>query len=185
MQIVIALRLLMFCALMSCSGSPRIVNDYGSPMGIDGRMRAFAHTGIDYDGELGDPVLAAYDGVVAAVVQVDRGVGKCILLEHRCVLCSMRIFYTSYCHLEKILVSPGAVVARGSLIGGIGMSGLFAGRVPHLHFSMCRFPCVAAVRDGDVTRSLNPKEFLVGCFDMNVAPRGGQALVLTHPVACN
>jgi murein DD-endopeptidase MepM/ murein hydrolase activator NlpD len=164
----------------SC-GNPLVINGYGSPMGVQGRFRARAHSGVDFDGQDGDPVLAAADGIVVSEIDAPRGIGTCVLIEHHCRSCSLQVYFTSYCHLQRSFVRPAQVVVRGQQIAALGHSGPFAGGVSHLHFSLCRFPCSAAARDGDFVGTMNPMTVTVGCFDSS---RTYDASVLTYPVAC-
>jgi murein DD-endopeptidase MepM/ murein hydrolase activator NlpD len=54
--------------------------------------------------------------------------GNTIFLDHGQGLITM------YCHLERIDVTPGQQVARGTVIGTVGMTGRVTG--PHLHWSV-------------------------------------------------
>jgi len=169
---------------ISCGGDSHIVNGYQSPMGIQGTFRGQAHSGVDFEGDDGDPVLAAADGVVADQIDAPHGVGTCVLVEHHCPRCDPAIFFTSYCHLQRSLVTSGQLVVRGQEIAKVGHSGPFSGGVSHLHFSMCKFPCTAAARDGDFTGTFDPTKFDVGCFETGRDYVLSGRPVLTHPIAC-
>lgn len=74
-------RLVVSMAVISaCGGDPHVLNGFRSPMGVNG-MRGHAHSGVDFKGDHGDPVLAAADGVVVGASE-DEGAGKRILLGH-------------------------------------------------------------------------------------------------------
>jgi murein DD-endopeptidase MepM/ murein hydrolase activator NlpD len=93
-----------------------------------GRM----HTGLDLDGDTGDPVLAAADGVVASA-EYDGAYGLTVVIVHTGRL---RGLASAYAHLSGARVAPGARVARGELIGRMGISGNATG--DHLHFEIRR-----------------------------------------------
>ena len=85
------------------------------------------HQGIDFAGNIGDPVKASAVGkVVFAGIQ--RGYGKFIVLQHTTELS------TAYGHLSAISVEVGDLVAQGDKIGEVGMTGNSTG--PHLHFEI-------------------------------------------------
>jgi len=176
--------LLALVGATSCMGDRHIVNGYGSTMGIGGASRDSAHTGVDFRGSKGDVVIAASDGVVIAQVDAPHGVGTCVLVEHHCARCELSVLFTSYCHLSASLVTAGQVLARGQALGMIGSTGIFSGGIDHLHFSVCRFPCVAAARDGDFTGTIDPSIYDVGCFDPSRRYVSDTAPVLTHPISC-
>jgi murein DD-endopeptidase MepM/ murein hydrolase activator NlpD len=85
------------------------------------------HTGIDYAAPFGTPVLAARDGVVAAV-SVLPGYGTVVEVQHE------QGVTTLYAHLSRSLVKPGRRVAGGAVVGLVGMTGDATG--PHLHFEV-------------------------------------------------
>lgn len=89
----------------------------------DGRM----HKGIDIDLEKGQPVLAAFDGMVR-VARRQGAYGNVVIIRHYNGL------ETVYAHLSKIKVKPGQKVEAGSLVGLGGSTGRSSG--PHLHFEV-------------------------------------------------
>ena len=98
------------------------------------------HAGVDIPGPIGTPIYATADGIIA---HADRqgGYGNLVEVNHG------KGIATRYGHLSKILVSDGARVTRGQLIGLMGSTGRSTG--PHLHYE---------VRiDG---RAVNPVPFL-------------------------
>jgi murein DD-endopeptidase MepM/ murein hydrolase activator NlpD len=88
------------------------------------------HRGIDIHGEIGDDVVAIYDGHVERKVIYTDG-GLTLIIEHTPfhdnVILSGEIpttcWYTLYMHLNSTAVEEGAVVAAGQIIGAIGMTG--------------------------------------------------------------
>lgn len=83
------------------------------------------HDGLDLIVPQGEPVLAAADGRVSAVIR-----GSYVEIDHR------NGYKTCYGCLDDIKVSAGMTVKRGKRIGSVGISrGAF---VPHLHFEVLR-----------------------------------------------
>jgi murein DD-endopeptidase MepM/ murein hydrolase activator NlpD len=91
--------------------------------------RGRRHEGVDIDGNLGEPVLAAADGVVARM-EADGAYGRTLLLDHG------GGWTTLYAHLNRRIVRPGDRVARGQQIGEVGRTGNARGT--HLHFEIRR-----------------------------------------------
>ena len=79
------------------------------------------------------------------------------------------------------VVSVGEEVARGRIIGRMGMSGNELG-VSHVHFELCTSACRSHA-DGDLAGTADPLKLSAGCFDPEKAYPLGQ-LALTYPIPC-
>jgi murein DD-endopeptidase MepM/ murein hydrolase activator NlpD len=86
------------------------------------------HSGIDIDGETGDPVYAADNGVVVYSGWNNWGYGNVVVINHG------NGWQTLYAHLNAYNVSCGQSVWQGSVIGAIGNTGNSSGS--HLHYEM-------------------------------------------------
>ncbi|UCC48536.1 MAG: M23 family metallopeptidase [Gemmatimonadota bacterium] len=104
----------------------RTTSPYGQRRLLNRELRS-RHTGLDIDGDMGDPVYASNSGRVAlsrdlfysgSSVYVDHGLG----------------FYTAYFHLSQREVTEGQWVEKGELLGRIGATGRVTG--PHLHWGV-------------------------------------------------
>lgn len=93
-----------------------------------GPRRYIFHYGVDIKLYKGDPVCAAFDGVVRITKYDRRGFGNVVVIRHPFGL------ETIYGHLSKILVSPMQKVKAGDIIGLGGNSGRSTGS--HLHFEI-------------------------------------------------
>lgn len=119
--------------------------------GCRGNYRA--HEGIDITGPGGEPILAAYDGVIKARTS-NNGYGYYTDVEHP------GGYVTRYAHMAAPgTYAPGTRVARGQQIGVIGKTG--ATSAFHLHFELRRngsvytavnngFTCLSNVTRGNV-----------------------------------
>lgn len=85
--------------------------------------------GIDIEGEVGSPVLAAADGKVMYAGNGVRGLGNLILLGHT------NGFITAYAHNQTLLVKTGATVKKGTKIATLGQTDASS---PRLHFEIRR-----------------------------------------------
>ena len=109
----------------------RISSYYGT------RSRGY-HTGLDIDGNSGDPVWAAKDGTVLEA-GYNGSYGNDIVISHGDGL------KTRYSHLKSISVSVGDKVTIGEQIGTEGSTGNSTGA--HLHFEV--------IVNGDSVNPLN------------------------------
>ncbi|MBP6573103.1 MAG: peptidoglycan DD-metalloendopeptidase family protein [Flavobacteriales bacterium] len=107
-----------------CDHSMPVCGEINSTFGPrHGRM----HYGVDLDLETGDPVVAAFEGMVR-IARAHRTFGNVIVLRHANGL------ETLYAHLSRIDVVPGAMVEAGASIGLGGSTGRSTGS--HLHFEV-------------------------------------------------
>lgn len=131
---------------------------------VSSLYRGKPHNGLDIGVPLGTPVYAAESGKVTAVDNNDLSswrkyqYGKYVMIKHE------NNFVTLYAHLSKQVVSKGADVNRGDLIGYSGSTGYSTG--PHLHFGLYWAPSVVfkivppAAGLVPIGVVLNPEEYL-------------------------
>ena len=89
---------LLACIAAGCAG-PRIVSSYGSLFGpLGGRLPDYLapHSGVDFGGAVGDPVIAPADGVVMAVREDHPVCGNGLLIDH-----GPHERYTNWCHMNR------------------------------------------------------------------------------------
>jgi murein DD-endopeptidase MepM/ murein hydrolase activator NlpD len=98
------------------------------------------HGGLDFKGDLGDPVRCTANGKVI-VAKSESGYGNLVEVEHE------HGYVTVYAHLSHINVKPGQRVHAGDVLGALGSTGRSTG--PHLHYE---------VQHGG--KRLNPETFL-------------------------
>lgn len=104
----------------------RITAPYGDRRSFNGKLQS-QHFGTDIDGDTGAPILAANDGQV--VLSRDcYSSGKTVILHHGGGL------YTTYFHMSRMDVKPGATVRQGEQLGLVGSTGRVTG--PHLHWGV-------------------------------------------------
>lgn len=103
----------------------RVTTVFGEGREIDG-MSEPRHEGVDLAGAKGSVVRAANRGLVAAVASLYES-GLTVIVDHGAGL------VTAYGHLSDATVSVGDTVARGQMLGHVGVSGRVTG--PHLHWA--------------------------------------------------
>ncbi|MBA3392905.1 MAG: M23 family metallopeptidase [Deltaproteobacteria bacterium] len=91
------------------------------------RHRPKFHSGTDFRGKRGTPVIAAGDGVVVFAGR-RGGYGNVIFVDHGGGI------ITRYAHLRRIVAPVDATVSAGQLIGEMGSTGRTTGS--HLHFEI-------------------------------------------------
>ncbi|MCA9872547.1 MAG: LysM peptidoglycan-binding domain-containing protein [Ardenticatenaceae bacterium] len=92
----------------------------------DGPIEIF-HTGVDFAGGIGTPILAPANGVVVYANELELR-GNTVILDHGLGV------MTAYFHLSEILVNEGEKVTTGQPLGLGGSTGLSNG--PHLHWDL-------------------------------------------------
>lgn len=104
----------------------RISSDYGWRIHPTLGVNKF-HNGVDMAAPGGSPILAAYDGTVAAA-GYSSTMGNYIYLNHGSGL------VTIYMHASALYVSAGQTVSKGDKIAAVGTTGRSTGN--HLHFGV-------------------------------------------------
>ncbi len=86
------------------------------------------HQGVDLGVKFGDPIYAAFDGIVRVALppKLTGGYGNVVVLRHANGL------ETYYGHLTQYIVEADDIVKAGEIIGYCGSTGRSTG--PHLHF---------------------------------------------------
>lgn len=111
-----------------------VINYQGTNLSGSTTINYDGHPGYDYKVGIGTPVYAAADGnVVVANTDPNDPIGKAgmyIRVQH-----DPAGYQTQYQHLSEVLVSQGANVTRGQLIGKSGNTGPVT-TGPHLHFEV-------------------------------------------------
>ncbi|MDR3321920.1 MAG: M23 family metallopeptidase, partial [Synergistaceae bacterium] len=103
-----------------------ITSPYGSRIHPVFKTRT-THTGLDIDGNKGDPVRAAADGEILYTGWL-RGYGQVVIIDHGGNLT------TVYAHLSGIDTTENAKIKTGDKIGRVGSTGVATGN--HLHFEV-------------------------------------------------
>ena len=86
------------------------------------------HKGLDLNGQTGDPIHAAADGIVMRSDFDNGGYGNVVDIDHG------NGYATRYGHCSKLLVKVGDLVHAGDVIAKVGSTGHSTGA--HLHFEV-------------------------------------------------
>ncbi len=86
------------------------------------------HKGLDLNGQTGDPIHAAADGIVMRADFDNGGYGNVVDIDHG------NGYATRYGHCSKLLVKVGDLVHAGDVIAKVGSTGHSTGA--HLHFEV-------------------------------------------------
>lgn len=103
----------------------RLMDNFGKRIDPFSGLGAF-HSGVDINGNYGDPIKATADGIVTMAGWMG-GYGRMVVIDHG-------QYQTRYAHLSSMRVTPGMDVRRGEVIGGMGNSGRATGI--HLHYEV-------------------------------------------------
>ena len=87
-----------------------------------------AHNGIDIGMGVGTKLYAAADGIVIDAGRLGASAGLGVIIQHEDAI------ITQYYHMSTVVVSKGARVKQGGLLGESGNTGFSTG--PHLHFGV-------------------------------------------------
>ena len=118
--------------------APKIISDFGSLTGVNGKKRKIPHQGIDIHDLPGIPILATRDGTVLEVHD-EKCWGLTIAIDHGPDPGGEKLI-ALYGHLGAHAVEQGTKVKRGQKIGEMGddLKRNCTGGVGHLHFQLGR-----------------------------------------------
>lgn len=114
---------------VSESGNPRLISFWSDPR--DGGRRS--HEGVDISAKFRTPAVASANGRVHRVMENRLG-GKVVFMRPE-----GKNYSLYYAHLDSQIVSTGAKVKKGQVLGLVGNTGNAKGTVPHLHFGIYTF----------------------------------------------
>jgi len=104
----------------------RISSAYGKLRSYNDGRKSY-HRGTDFSAVIGTKVRASNTGIVVyAGKKIVRG--NIVVIDHGSSM------YSSYWHLNKVLIKSGKKVYKGQVIGEVGQTGLATG--PHLHWEI-------------------------------------------------
>lgn len=104
-----------------------VTSPYGNSRSYNGGPFEIFHTGVDFGGTIGTPILAPAAGVVVYTGNLELR-GRVVVINHG------RGVMTAYFHLSDIFVAEGDVVTQGQTVAAGGNTGLSTG--PHLHWDL-------------------------------------------------
>ncbi len=105
----------------------RLTTDYNSTRYTNDNPTPSRHLALDIANIIGTSILAANNGKVTLSMELIT-TGNTLVIDH-----GMGIF-TTYLHLNELLVNEGDIVSKGDLIAKMGTTGYSTGS--HLHFSV-------------------------------------------------
>ncbi len=100
---------------------------YGDARSYNGGPIEIFHTGIDFSGTIGTPILAPANGIVVFSEELELR-GLTVIIDHGLGVMS------AYFHLSESFVNVGDMVTTGQTIAAGGSTGLSSG--PHLHWDL-------------------------------------------------
>ncbi len=112
---------------MSLPAAASISSPFGRKRSYNGGPFDRFHSGTDFAGAPGTPVMAAAPGYVVFAGQLDVR-GNATIIDHGWGV------YTGYWHQTQLYVKVGDYVNMGQIIGTVGSTGRVTG--PHLHWEM-------------------------------------------------
>lgn len=116
-----------FTGAFGLPAAATITSAYGSVRSYNNGALQRVHSGTDFGGPPGAPILAPAGGRVVMVDNLNiRGLAT--VIDHGWGV------YTGYWHQSEAYVQPGDLVSEGQVIGAIGSSGRVSG--PHLHWEL-------------------------------------------------
>lgn len=112
--------------LMPVNG--RLTTDFAEIRYVNNELSSSRHSGIDIAAPTGTEVKSPNHGKVTLAMNGLLSTGNTLVIDH-----GMGLF-TSYYHLDTILVKVGDMVKKGDVIGTVGTTGFSTG--PHLHYAV-------------------------------------------------
>ena len=104
-----------------------VTGPYGDGRSYNGGPIENYHTGVDFSGAVGTPILAPANGTIVFTGPLELR-GNAVIIDHGLGIMS------AYFHLSEIFVADGDIVTAGQAIGAGGSTGLSTG--PHLHWDL-------------------------------------------------
>ncbi|MBP7114501.1 MAG: M23 family metallopeptidase [Candidatus Peribacteraceae bacterium] len=101
-----------------------------------------SHAGVDIDAPRGTPIVSIANGIVQKVSMQKNGFGHHVLIRHPNVPDASApggttTLYSTYAHMDAVLVAEGMIVHKGQSIGTVGNTGLVFGATGyHLYFQI-------------------------------------------------
>lgn len=106
----------------------RLTTDFAEIRYVNNEASSSRHSGIDLAAPIGTEVKSPNNGKVTLAMNGLLSTGNTLVIDH-----GMGLF-TSYYHLDTIIVNVGDVVEKGSTVGTVGTTGFSTG--PHLHYAI-------------------------------------------------